>query len=44
MLPELIDRIEEKIKVKWSPEQISNRFRKENTPTVSAETIYQHIY
>lgn len=44
MLPELIDRIEEKIKVKWSPEQISNRFRKENTPTVSAETIYKHIY
>jgi len=44
MLPELIERIEEKIKVKWSPEQISNRFRAEDTPTVSAETIYKHIY
>ena len=44
MVPELIARIEEKLHLKWSPEQISNRFRIEGKPTVSAETIYQHIY
>lgn len=43
MLPGLIAKIEEKLQLKWSPEQISNRFRVEGQPTVSAETIYQHI-
>lgn len=32
------------IKVKWSPEQISNRLEREGQPTVSHETIYQHVY
>jgi transposase, IS30 family len=44
MLPGLISKIEEKLRLKWSPEQISNRFRVEGQPTVSAETIYQHVY
>lgn len=44
MLPEMIERIEVKLRLKWSPEQISNRFRVEGTPTVAAETIYRHIY
>lgn len=44
MFPEMITRIEEKILIKWSPEQISNRFRVEGTPTVSAETIYTYVY
>lgn len=44
LFPELIGRINVKLKLKWSPEQISNRFRLEKTPTVSAETIYKHIY
>ena len=44
MLPDMVDRIEEKLKIKWSPEQISNYFRVQSTPTVSAETIYQFVY
>jgi IS30 family transposase len=44
MLPGLIASIEEKLRLKWSPEQISNRFRVEGQQTVSAETIYQHVY
>jgi IS30 family transposase len=44
MLPEMIGRIEEKLKLKWSPEQISNRLRVEGLPTVATETIYQFVY
>jgi IS30 family transposase len=44
MTPELIRRIEDRLRLKWSPEQISNRFRHEGKPTVSAETIYKHVY
>jgi IS30 family transposase len=44
MFPELIAKIDEKLRLKWSPEQISNRLRVEGQPTVSAETIYQHVY
>lgn len=29
---------------RWSPEQITERLRLEGLPTVSHETIYQHIY
>jgi IS30 family transposase len=43
MLPNMIRRIEEKLLLKWSPEQISNRFRIEGSPTVSTESIYRHI-
>lgn len=44
MLPPLIGQIEKKLALKWSPEQISQRFKREKVPTVSAETIYTHIY
>lgn len=44
MLPEMIERIEEKLRLKWSPEQISNRFKREGLPSVSAETIYGYVY
>lgn len=44
MFPPLVRAIEEKLAIKWSPEQISNRFAAEEKPTVSAETIYQHVY
>lgn len=44
MLPPLVEAIEEKLGIKWSPEQISERFRVEGKPTVSAETIYSHVY
>ena len=44
MLPEFIKKIDEKLSLKWSPEQISNYFRVNTQPTVSAETIYQYVY
>jgi len=44
MVPETVRRIEKLLLRKWSPEQISNRLRKEDIPSVSDETIYQHIY
>jgi len=44
LLPPLVEAIESKLEVKWSPEQISKRFAAEGKPTVSAETIYQHVY
>ena len=43
MLPPMIEAIEEKLKLKWSPEQISNRFKKVGLPYVSTESIYRHI-
>ena len=36
--------IDEKLKLRWSPEQISNRLKLEDKPSVSAETIYRYIY
>lgn len=40
----LCDRIVALIQEKhWSPEQISNRLKKENLPTVSYNTIYRHL-
>jgi transposase, IS30 family len=44
MLPEMIRRIEAKLRLKWSPEQISNRFRVEGQSTVATETIYRYVY
>jgi IS30 family transposase len=44
LVPQMIERIEEKLRLKWSPEQISNRFEHEGLPTVATETIYRHIY
>jgi len=44
MTPEMVNRVTEKIEIKWSPEQISNRLKQEGLPSVSAETIYQFIY
>lgn len=37
-------RVEELLKVQWSPEQISKRLRLEGYPTVSHETIYLRVY
>lgn len=36
--------IDEKIKQKWSPEQIVGRFKLESKPIVSVETIYRYLY
>lgn len=36
--------IEEKLRLKWSPEQIVGRCKTEHTPMVSHETIYLYIY
>lgn len=45
MIPELIFHIEEKIKLQWSPEQISGRLKRfYEKKAVSYETIYRHIW
>lgn len=41
--PVLITRILERLELKWSPEQISNRLKHEGYPSVSTETIYKLI-
>lgn len=43
MTPVLMTQIIERLELKWSPEQISNRLRLEGEDTVSVETIYQFI-
>lgn len=43
MLPPMIEAVERKLRLKWSPEQIRNRFRICGLPHVSAETIYKHV-
>ena len=43
MTPELIAHIEDKLREKWSPEQISGRLKNENI-LISHERIYQHIW
>ena len=43
MTEELIAKIEEKIRLDWSPEQISGRLLKDEGISISHETIYQHI-
>ena len=37
------EKVEEKLRRDWSPEQISERFRREGTQ-ISHETIYQYVY
>jgi IS30 family transposase len=44
MVPETVRKIEKLLSRKWAPEQISNRLRVDGHPSVSDETIYQHIY
>jgi len=39
----LVDKINEKLAIKWSPEQISGHFAREDIK-ISHETIYLHIY
>ena len=43
MNPILIDQIVQRLQLKWSPEQISNRLKLEGQPSVSTETIYKFI-
>lgn len=43
MTPDLRARIEEKILLQWSPEQISGRLKREGVASVSHERIYQHV-
>jgi IS30 family transposase len=42
--PELKQEVRKKLEKKWSPEQISNRFKLEKVRSVSAETIYKFVY
>jgi len=44
MTDKMIVMIKKKLEIKWSPEQISCRLKKENLPSVSAETIYKFVY
>lgn len=44
MNPVIIAQIIERLELKWSPEQISNRLRVEGEDSVSSETIYKFIY
>jgi IS30 family transposase len=39
----IISIVEEKIRLDWSPEQVSGRLLKEDNISISHETIYQHI-
>ena len=40
----LMAEVIELLKKKWSPEQISNRFKLEEKTSISAETIYKYVY
>lgn len=42
--PETWKRVEEKLQMDWSPEQISGWLKKKQLPSVSPEWIYQYIY
>lgn len=44
MTEEMIAVIKKKLEIKWSPEQISCRLKKEKLPSISAETIYKFVY
>ena len=44
MTIELIATIEDKIKLQWSPEQISGWLKRGNGRSLSHQTIYQHIW
>ena len=39
----LVEIVENRLSLKWSPEQISQRLRFEKTASISAEAIYQHV-
>jgi len=41
---DLCAKIEEKIRLYWTPETIANRFKLENCRSVCSETIYKYIY
>jgi len=43
MTEDMIQKVIEKLKMEWSPEQISGRFKKEGV-AISHETIYQYIW
>jgi len=43
MTPEMVVLIEERLRLQWSPEQISGRLRRDSKSGVSHETIYKHI-
>jgi len=43
MLPPMIEAVERKLRLRWSPETIRNRFKAAGLPYVSAESIYKHI-
>ncbi len=44
MNPQLTLIVEEKLKLQWSPVQISGRLKTEEAIRISPETIYQHIW
>ncbi|HFE39597.1 MAG TPA: IS30 family transposase, partial [Gammaproteobacteria bacterium] len=44
MTPEMIKLIESKLRLKWSPEQISGWLLEEREELLSHETIYLHIW
>ncbi len=44
MTPQLVLTVEEKLKLQWSPEQISGRLKTEVVANISHETIYKHIW
>ena len=43
MIATLIGKIENQIRLDWSPEQISGRLLKDEGIRISHETIYRHI-
>jgi IS30 family transposase len=44
MTPTLIAIIEDKLKLQWSPEQVSGWLKRQSNQSVSHETIYKHIW
>lgn len=44
MTPSLINLVEQKLGLKWSPEQISGWLKREKNIRVSHETIYRHVW
>lgn len=40
----LIEQIEDRVKLDWSPEQIAGRFKREGPLSISYQTIYKHIW
>lgn len=44
MTPEMIERVESKLREKWSPEQISGWLLKERKELLSHERIYLHVW